>query len=186
MRNTHIAANSRRRCPEPRSRAIIVQMVYCNCCTRFLNRKPFSVPFSTSAVCTSSFAYEAIHVWKCFNLKGVRNQVSSVWLAKKWSRRLDIWSQPQQNGPHPGMSRPQDVVFIPDVSWPLVLGHGFWPWHTRTSRVAKGPRWPVHMAGHGSVFCFEQQRKQWQWTFLCFLLLRVTRQGRFSGKKAWS
>ena len=31
MRNTHIAADSRRRCPEPRSRAIIVQMVYwCN------------------------------------------------------------------------------------------------------------------------------------------------------------
>ena len=29
MRNTHIAADSRRRCPEPRSRAIIVQMVYC-------------------------------------------------------------------------------------------------------------------------------------------------------------
>ena len=28
MRNTHIAADSRRRCPEPRSRAIIVQMVY--------------------------------------------------------------------------------------------------------------------------------------------------------------
>ena len=28
MRNTHIAADSGRRCPEPRSRAIIVQMVY--------------------------------------------------------------------------------------------------------------------------------------------------------------
>ena len=28
MRNTHNAAESRLRCPEPRSRAIIVQMVY--------------------------------------------------------------------------------------------------------------------------------------------------------------
>ena len=35
MRNTHIAADSRRRCPEPRSRAIIMQMVYCRASVAF-------------------------------------------------------------------------------------------------------------------------------------------------------